>query len=120
MLRAAARASMDLPDDGGIDVEGDGLDPPPGEESAEAARPVERPVAAEGRLRRAFYQCDLKVIEDERRRPSRCTTSPSNPGERHNLFDTQLRRVSPAVAASRAFFAAHELRRPGYAPPYKP
>lgn len=81
---------------------------------------LDRPVAAEGRLRRAFYQGDLKVIEDERCRLVEVYDLAVDPGERHNLFDVQLRRVAPAVAASRAFFSAHALRRPGYTPPYKP
>ena len=82
---------------------------------------LERPVAAEGRLGRALYLGDgLKAIEDTRRKTVEVYDLYRDPGETRNLFDTDRLRAAPVVAALRAFFAAHELRTPDYAPPYKP
>ncbi len=82
---------------------------------------VNRPVLAEGRLRRALYTRDgLKVIEDTVRKVVEVYDLEADPTEAHNLFDSEPERVGPAVAALRAFFKEHRLRRPGYNPPYKP
>jgi arylsulfatase A-like enzyme len=82
--------------------------------------PLERPLFAEGRLRRAYYDGDLKVIEDERRKVVEAYDLAADPGELTNLFDVDRARVEPAVATLRAFFEASTFRREGYAPPYKP
>lgn len=71
-----------------------------------------RPLAAEGRLRRTlFVPPSLKVIEDLRRKTIEVYDVANDPGELHNLYDDDRPRAEPAVAALRAFFAAHA--RPG-------
>ncbi|RLB63392.1 MAG: hypothetical protein DRI90_06955 [Deltaproteobacteria bacterium] len=82
---------------------------------------VQRPVLAEGRLRRALYtRGGLKVIEDTVRKVVEVYDLDTDPTESRNLFDSDPQRVAPAVAAMRAFFDKYQLRRPGYSPPYKP
>jgi arylsulfatase A-like enzyme len=82
--------------------------------------PLVRPVLAEGRLRRALYAGNVKVIEDMRRKVVEAYDLERDPGELVNLFDDGDPRATDALAALRAFFDAHALRRPGYSPPYKP
>ena len=82
---------------------------------------LERPLVAEGRLRRAMYlPGDLKVIEDERRRTAEVYDLRRDPGETNNLFDLDPARSDAALATLRAFFASHTSKRPGYRPVYKP
>jgi arylsulfatase A-like enzyme len=81
---------------------------------------LDRPLLAEGRLRRVLYWGDLKVIDDPRRKVVEAFDLAADPKEHHNLFDMDRARVSPALAALRAFFAVHQTRVPGYEPPYKP
>jgi arylsulfatase A-like enzyme len=83
---------------------------------------LDRPLFAEGRLRQALYQGDLKVIEDSRRKVVEVYDLAKDPNELDNLFDRDKARSEPALAALRAFFAVNALssRRPGYTPPYKP
>ena len=78
------------------------------------------PVLAEGRLRRAIYVGDVKVIEDLRRKLVEAYDLRSDPKELVNLFDDQDPRALAALATLRAFFDANELKRPGYTHPYKP
>lgn len=79
---------------------------------------LDRPLAAEGRLRRALYVGEsLKVIEDARRKTIEVYDLEHDPDELVNLYDLDRRAVEPAVAELRAFFAAHA--RPGPTP-YKP
>lgn len=82
--------------------------------------PLPRPILAEGRLRRAIYAGDVKVIEDLRRKVVEAYDLERDPGELVNLFDAGDPQARAALATLRAFFEAHELRRPGYSPPYKP
>lgn len=85
-----------------------------------AGRPstLDRPLAAEGRLRRAlFVGQSLKVIEDARRKTIEVYDLERDPNELVNLYDVDRRAVEPAVAELRAFFEAHA--RPGPVP-YKP
>jgi arylsulfatase A-like enzyme len=82
--------------------------------------PLDRPLLAEGRLRRALYAGDLKVIEDPRRKLVEAYDLERDPGELDDLFDTDPARATPALAALRAFFAVHAVKKPGYTPPYKP
>ena len=79
-----------------------------------------RVVAAEGRLRRALYNGQLKVIEDTRRRTVEVYDIEADPGELHNLFAAQPARTHPLVAAERAFFERVRLKRDGYRAPFKP
>ena len=62
----------------------------------------------------------MKVIEDLRRRVIEAYDLKRDPGELVNLFDTADPRADEALAELRAFFDAHQLKRPGYSPPYKP
>lgn len=82
--------------------------------------PLTRPLLAEGRLRRALYQGDLKVIDDPRRKVVEAYDLEQDPEETRNLFDADRARVDPALAALRAFFATHRADKPGYVPIYKP
>jgi hypothetical protein len=81
---------------------------------------LDRPLLAEGRLRRALYQGDLKIIDDPRRKIVEAYDLRQDPEEERNLFDVDRARVDPALAALRAFFAAHRADKPGYVPIYKP
>jgi hypothetical protein len=82
---------------------------------------LERPLVTEGRLRRAMYaEGGLKVIEDDRRKTVEVYDLASDPGETQNLWDREPARSDAAVAALRAFFAAHKAKRAGYRPVYKP
>lgn len=82
--------------------------------------PLERPILAEGRLRRALYWKDLKIIDDPRRKVVEAYDLQKDPHELRNLFDTEPDRVLPALAVLRGFFDVHRLRVDGYEPPYKP
>lgn len=81
---------------------------------------LERPLFAEGRLRRALYVGGLKVIEDLRRKTVEVYDLERDPLEERNLFPGDRARSEPALAALRAFFAAHSVRVPGYVVPFKP
>lgn len=78
-----------------------------------------RPLLAEGRLRRALWVGDRKVIVDERRHLVEAFDLASDPGE---LVDRSgdPTFTEPLVATLNAFFAAHALTADGYTPPYKP
>jgi arylsulfatase A-like enzyme len=85
------------------------------------AKVLERPLLAEGRLRRALTTPEgLKVIDDPRRALVEVYDLTADPGETVNLWGRDPARAEPALAALRAFFATHALRRPGYEAPYKP
>jgi arylsulfatase A-like enzyme len=79
-----------------------------------------RPLIAEGRLRRAYYTGDVKVIEDLRRKVVEAYDLRTDPLELTNLFDAEDPRALEALATLRAFFDAYELKKPGYTQPYKP
>jgi arylsulfatase A-like enzyme len=80
-----------------------------------------RPIFAEGRLRRALTLPDgTKVIEDLRRKTVEVYDLASDPKETRNLFDVEPARGDAALAALRAFFAAHTRTEGGYEPPFKP
>jgi len=81
---------------------------------------LSRPVIAEGRLRRAIYDGNVKVIEDLRRKVVEAYDLERDPKEEVNLFDEDDPRAGAALASLRAFFDAYAFRRPGYSPPYKP
>ena len=84
------------------------------------ARELDRPILAEGRLRRALYVGKFKVIEDLRRKVVEAYDLEADPGETRNLAPNRDPRVAGAFAALRAFFEAHAARAPGYRPPFKP
>jgi arylsulfatase A-like enzyme len=81
---------------------------------------LNRPIVAEGRLRRVLYWGDLKIIDDPRRKVVEAYDLQKDPRELRNLFDTDRERVLPALAALRGFFEVHRLRIDGYEAPYKP
>jgi arylsulfatase A-like enzyme len=82
---------------------------------------LDRPLAAEGRLRHAlFFGESLKAIDDPRRKVVEVYDLARDPGETVNLFDTDRAAAEPALAALRAFFTAHTIKKPGYSPVYKP
>jgi arylsulfatase A-like enzyme len=81
---------------------------------------LDRPLLAEGRLRRALYWGDLKIIDDPRRKVVEAYDLERDPAEARDLFDAEPARVAPALAALRAFFATHRADEPGYVPIYKP
>ena len=60
------------------------------------------------------------MIEDDRRKTVEVYDLASDPGETRNLWDREPGRSDAAVAALRAFFAAHQAKRAGYRPVYKP
>lgn len=83
-------------------------------------RRLERPLLAEGRLRRASFQRDgLKVIEDTRRKTVEVYDLERDPLESRNLFDRRTPEIERAVARLRAFFDRYTLRTGGYEPPFK-
>lgn len=81
---------------------------------------LERPILAEGRLRRAFYLDGVKVLVDERRKTVEAYDLERDPGELVNIFDTEGPRVAPVLAALDLYFAQRSERRDGYEPIYKP
>ncbi len=81
---------------------------------------LERPILAEGRLRRALYADGLKVIADLRRSTIEAYDLAADPGELHNVFEADPKRFGPVLATLEAFYAARGFREGGYEPPYKP
>jgi arylsulfatase A-like enzyme len=81
---------------------------------------LSRPILAEGRLRRALYAGNLKVIADLRRSTVEAYDLSVDPGELDNLFDRERARVAPLLGALDAFFETRGYKKDGYEPPYKP
>ncbi|MFO0550109.1 MAG: sulfatase [Polyangiaceae bacterium] len=79
-----------------------------------------RPVLAEGRLRRALFVDDLKVIVDLRRKTVEAYDLATDPGELFNVYDRDRDRVRPVLAALRAYFEGRSYTEGGYRPLYKP
>jgi hypothetical protein len=73
-----------------------------------------RPIIAEGRLRRALILGSRKVIVDERVHTLEAYDLARDPGELHNLYDTQPERFAGLFAALQAYFDARAYRAPGY------
>jgi arylsulfatase A-like enzyme len=84
-----------------------------------AASPT-RPILAEGRLRKALFVGDTKLLVDTRRKTIEVYDLASDPGEEHNLWDDDPDRYAPLLSALFAYGAAHDYRAPGYDPVYKP
>ena len=78
-----------------------------------------RPIAAEGRLKRALLFPDgVKAIVDDRHHTAEVYDLKADPGERVNLLDEDL-RAAERIAAVRQFFAVHRRRAGGYVVPYR-
>lgn len=73
-----------------------------------------RPILAEGRLRRALIFGSRKVIVDERVHTIEAYDLAQDPGELHNLYDTQPERFRGMLAVLQAYFDAREYRAAGY------
>jgi arylsulfatase A-like enzyme len=87
---------------------------------------LERPILAEGRLRRAIVTPDgTKVIVDLRRKLVEAYDLAADPGELEDVWDRgpgdeAAQRARVAASALEAYFTAREARAPGYRPVYKP
>jgi hypothetical protein len=81
---------------------------------------LERPIIAEGRLRRALFRGSTKVIEDSRRKHVEAYDLATDPHELDNVFDEHPPDSDLAVATLRAFLRIREAAGPGYRTPYKP
>ncbi|APR85716.1 Choline-sulfatase [Minicystis rosea] len=82
---------------------------------------LDRPLVAEGRLRRAIYtKDDVKVIADTRRKVIEVYDLARDPNELQNLWDEDRPRSDRALGQLEAWFSAHALQKPGYRTPYKP
>lgn len=73
-----------------------------------------RPIIAEGRLRRALIFGSRKVIIDDRVHTVEAYDLARDPGELHNLYDSQPERFEDMFAALQAYFDAREYRAAGY------
>jgi membrane-anchored protein YejM (alkaline phosphatase superfamily) len=81
---------------------------------------LDRPIAAEGRLKQALVFPDgTKVIADERRKTLELYDLNRDPLELDNRVDEVDVATEPHVLAFRAFFDAHRIRRKGYKVPYR-
>ncbi|HVY49221.1 MAG TPA: sulfatase-like hydrolase/transferase, partial [Minicystis sp.] len=81
---------------------------------------LDRPVLAEGRLRRALIRPDgIKVIDDPRRKIVEVYDLVKDPRELDDVFGLDP-RGDAALLALRTFFANNDVRDPSYSPPYKP
>jgi hypothetical protein len=82
--------------------------------------PRARPIAAEGRQRRALVlQNGLKAIEDRRHKTIEAYDLVHDPGERVDLVIRDPKRAAEVLSALRSFFAKYASERNGYRPPYK-
>lgn len=82
---------------------------------------LERPILAEGRLRRAIVMPDgMKVTIDLRRKTVEAFDLAVDPGERNDVWDSGSERARLAAAALEAYFEAREVREPPFARVYKP
>ncbi len=81
---------------------------------------LDRPILAEGRLRRALYRGNLKIIEDLRRKVIEAYDLERDPLELHNIVDEESARIAPHLSLLHTFFQVHEARAPGYKVPFKP
>ena len=73
-----------------------------------------RPILAEGRLRRALVLGSRKIIVDERVHTLEAYDLAHDPGELHNLYDSQPERFAGMFAALSAYFDARAYRAVGY------
>lgn len=81
---------------------------------------LQRPLLAEGRLRRALFRRDgLKVIEDTVRKTVEVFDLRQDPAESRNVYDEERQRLEPPLAELRAFFERYTLRAGGYRAPFK-
>lgn len=82
--------------------------------------PLSRPILAEGRLRRAIYVGDLKVIVDLRRKTIEAYDLAKDPRELDNLYERDPSRCARALATLDRFFRNRAYTADGYQPLYKP
>ena len=81
---------------------------------------LSRPIAAEGRLKKAMVFSDgLKAIVDDRHHTEEVYDLGTDPGETSNLLDGGSYEAAERVAILRRFFAVHRIRRPGYEVPFR-
>lgn len=85
-----------------------------------SAKHLQRPLLAEGRLRRALYWNGLKVIDDPRRKVVELFDIERDPNELDNLYEKDPQRAKEALFALRSFFLTHQAAEEGYVPPYRP
>ncbi len=79
-----------------------------------------RPIVAEGRLKKAMVFPDgHKVIVDDRHHVAEVYDLDTDPGELHNLLDSEDAEAWKYVGLLRKFFGAHTLWRIGYRAPYR-
>jgi hypothetical protein len=82
---------------------------------------LERPILAEGRLRRAIVTPDaMKVTLDLRRKTVEAFDLSIDPGERDDVWDVGSDRARRAAASLEAYYEAREMREPPFARVYKP
>lgn len=79
-----------------------------------------RPILAEGRLRRASYAGDAKVIVDLRRNTIEAFDLRQDPNEERNLYDEDPSLATAGLATLKAYYDAREYKAVGYETPYKP
>ena len=83
-------------------------------------REFQRPIAAEGRLRRAMVFSDgYKIIWDTRARVFEAYDLGKDPLEKNNLFDADDPIAARHYEELRAFFQAHTVEGDGYQIPFR-
>ncbi|HTU57318.1 MAG TPA: sulfatase-like hydrolase/transferase, partial [Polyangiales bacterium] len=73
-----------------------------------------RPILAEGRLRRALILGSRKIIVDERVHTLEAYDLARDPGELHNIYDTEPERFAGMFSALQAYFETRAYRAIGY------
>jgi hypothetical protein len=80
-----------------------------------------RPIIAESRLKQSLLFPDrVKVIRDQRRGTEEAYDLVRDPLELRNLCESSGDALDARFGALELFFRAHQLRRRGYVPPYRP
>jgi hypothetical protein len=80
-----------------------------------------RPIAAEGRLKKALIFPDgMKAIIDDRHKTSEVYNLKSDPGELINLLDADDPRAAERIKTVRTFFDIHKRSENGYVVPFRP
>lgn len=80
-----------------------------------------RPIAAEGRLKKAIVFPDgMKAIVDDRHHTAEVYDLVRDPDEAQNLLDSDPKRAERRIGTVRRFFEIHQIRRAGYEIPFRP